>query len=53
MSIAKNELDIAPRKMFEAIYLVILGNKSGPRLGPFISMLDKDWLLNRLNQIEE
>jgi lysyl-tRNA synthetase class 1 len=50
-SIAKNELDIAPRKMFEAFYLVILGNKSGPRLGPFISMLDKDWLLKRLNQI--
>ena len=51
-SIAKNELDIAPKKMFEALYLIILGNKSGPRLGPFILMIDKDWLLKRLNEID-
>ena len=48
-SIAKNDLDLHPRKLFEAIYQVILGKKSGPRLGPFLSLLDKAWLLERFN----
>ena len=48
-NIAKENLNIPPRKLFEAIYLIILGKKNGPRLGPFISMLDKKWLLDRLN----
>jgi lysyl-tRNA synthetase class 1 len=48
-SIAKNEVDLPPRKLFEVIYLIILGKTSGPRLGPFLSLLDKDWLLKRLN----
>jgi len=52
-TIAKKELDIPPRKMFEALYLLLLGKKSGPRLGPFILMLDKDWLLKRLDQLED
>jgi len=52
-TIAKEELDIPPRKMFEAFYLLLLGNKSGPRLGPFILMLDKEWLVKRLNQLED
>jgi len=50
-SIAKKELKIAPKKMFEAFYLILLGKFSGPRLGPFIIMLDREWLLQRLNQI--
>jgi len=52
-TIAKEELDIPPKKMFEAFYLILLGKKSGPRLGPFISMLDKDWLIKRLDQLED
>ncbi len=48
-SIAKNDLDISPRKLFEAIYQIILGKKSGPRLGPFLTLLDKNWLLERFN----
>ncbi len=48
-SIAKDELDFPPRKFFEAIYKIILGKKSGPRLGPFLSLLDKNWLLKRLD----
>lgn len=51
-TIAKEELGIPPRKMFEAFYLILLGTKSGPRLGPFILMLDEDWLQNRLEQLE-
>jgi lysyl-tRNA synthetase class 1 len=50
-TIAKKELEIPPRKMFEALYLLLLGLKSGPRLGPFILMLDKSWLIERLNQL--
>jgi len=52
-TIAKEELEIPPRKMFEAFYRLLLGKKSGPRLGPFILMLDKEWLLKRLNQLED
>jgi len=50
-TIAKKELEIPPRKIFEALYLLLLGLKSGPRLGPFILMLDKPWLMERLNQL--
>jgi len=50
-TIAKKDLEIPPRKMFEAFYLLLLGSKSGPRLGPFIQMLDKSWLMERLNQL--
>lgn len=47
--IAKNQVDLSPKKLFEAIYQLILGKKSGPRLGPFLSLLDKNWLLERFN----
>lgn len=50
-TIAKEELEIPPKKLFEALYIIILGKQSGPRLGPFITMLDKGWLLTRLNQV--
>jgi len=52
-TIAKEELDIPPKTMFEAFYKILFGTKSGPRLGPFISMLDKDWLIKRLDQLED
>ncbi|MFW9970329.1 MAG: lysine--tRNA ligase [Candidatus Odinarchaeota archaeon] len=48
-SIAKKDLSIPPKKFFEALYLILLGKKSGPRLGPFLSLLEKSWLLERLN----
>ena len=48
-SIAKDDLDLPPRKLFEAIYQTILAKKSGPRLGSFLYALDKDWLLERFN----
>ena len=47
-NIAKEILEIKPKKMFEAIYMVILGKKFGPRLGPFLLLLDREWLLERL-----
>ena len=48
-TIANDDLKLPPRKMFEVIYQIILGKKSGPRLGSFLSLLDKQWLLERLN----
>ncbi|MFX0154010.1 MAG: lysine--tRNA ligase [Candidatus Hodarchaeota archaeon] len=48
-TIAKTDLGIPPRKLFEAIYQIVLGKKSGPRLGSFLSLLDKTWLLERFN----
>ena len=48
-AIAKEDLNIPPKKLFEAIYQMILGRKNGPKLGSFLKMLDKEWLLNRLN----
>ncbi len=48
-TIAKEDLNIAPKKMFQAIYQIILGKESGPRLGSFLSLLDRNWLLERLN----
>ncbi len=48
-SLAKNELNYPPRKLFEAVYQIILGKKNGPRLGPFLSLIDKNWLIERLN----
>ena len=47
-SIAKENLEIPPKKMFETVYQIILGKKFGPRLGSFLLLLDKNWLLNRL-----
>ncbi len=49
--IAKEKLDLAPRKLFEAIYLVVLGKKNGPRLGPFLAQLDREWLIRRLKSV--
>ena len=46
-TIAKSDLDLPPRKLFEAIYQIILGKKNGPRLGSFLSLLDRSWLLER------
>jgi len=48
-TIAKEDLKISPKKIFEGIYLIIIGKKYGPRLGPFLSLLDKNWLLDRLD----
>lgn len=48
-NIAKEKVEISPKKLFQALYQVMLGKKYGPRLGSFIILLDKEWLLNRLN----
>ncbi|MFX1237283.1 MAG: lysine--tRNA ligase [Promethearchaeota archaeon] len=48
-TIAKNDLGIPPKHLFQAIYSIILGKKKGPRLGSFLLLLDKAWLVERLS----
>ncbi len=48
-TIAKEELRIAPKKLFQALYQVILGEKNGPRIGSLIILIDREWILERLD----
>jgi len=45
------KVGIKPSEMFEAIYLVLIGRKSGPRVGNFISALDKEFVVKRFKEI--
>jgi len=37
-------------ELFKAIYLALLGRESGPRVGNFISVLDKEFVISRLTE---
>ncbi|MFQ6130287.1 MAG: hypothetical protein ACE5OT_05765, partial [Candidatus Hadarchaeaceae archaeon] len=37
-------------ELFKAIYLALLGRESGPRVGNFISVLDKEFVIPRLRE---
>ena len=37
-------------ELFKAIYLTLLGRESGPRVGNFISVLDKEFVISRLRE---
>jgi lysyl-tRNA synthetase class 1 len=50
-SIAK-KYDIKPSDFFKTIYNLFLGKNEGPRLGPFLAILDKKFVINRLKLIE-
>lgn len=39
-----------PNEIFQAIYLVLLGRDSGPRVGNFISALDRDFVVSRFRE---
>lgn len=44
----KGESGLTPQEFFGAIYAVFLGKNSGPKVGWFLSTLNKDFLLKRL-----
>jgi lysyl-tRNA synthetase class 1 len=46
----KSRISIEPGQLFEAIYVSILGKKSGPKAGWFLSVIDIDWLKKRLGE---
>lgn len=41
------ELGLSARKSFQATYICLLGRKSGPRAGWFITSLDRDFVVTR------
>lgn len=47
------ELDLNPKKLFQTIYLAILGTKSGPRLGYFLVSMDRDFVIERFRAASE
>lgn len=47
---AADKLDIGPGGVFKAAYLALLGQSGGPRLGPFLAGLERDWALTRLRE---
>ena len=38
------------REFFKALYLIYFGKPYGPRIAPYLSMLDKEFVLNRLRK---
>lgn len=44
----KDELGMQPKEVFVALYRLLIGKTSGPRAGWFLSILPRDWLVDRL-----
>lgn len=44
----KDELDIPPKELFSTLYQAVINKSSGPRAGWFLSILPREWLVNRL-----
>jgi lysyl-tRNA synthetase, class I len=44
----KDTTGLAPKQLFAALYKVLIGQDHGPRAGWFLSILPRDWLINRL-----
>lgn len=46
----KDEKGIAPAELFSALYLAFLGKPYGPKAGWFLSVLDRNFVLRRLEE---
>jgi len=46
-------LDISTSDFFKTLYLLLLGKDKGPRAAPFLSLLNKDFVLERLIEVDE
>lgn len=46
----KNELQLEPKDIFEAVYIALLGTPTGPRAGWFLSALDTNFLRKRFKE---
>lgn len=44
----KEQGSMNPQQVFEPLYRALIGKKSGPRAGWFLSILPRDWLIARL-----
>lgn len=47
----KKEMGIEPKELFSAIYISFLGKDRGPKVGWFLSVLDKSFLEKRLEEV--
>lgn len=45
--------DLKPKKLFQAIYKVLLGKKSGPRVGNFLTALEDEFVVERFRNATE
>jgi len=46
----KDAIQLEPKQLFSALYRLLIGKTSGPRAGWFLSLLPKQWLIDRLKQ---
>lgn len=46
----KTEVPITPAELFSALYFAFLGKSYGPKAGWFLSVLEKDFVLRRLDE---
>ena len=46
----KGGLPVETGRFFRDLYLILLGSEMGPRAAPFLAVLEKDWVLRRLNE---
>jgi len=46
----KTDIPISPKELFSGIYELFLGRASGPKAGWFLSVLPRDYVLNRLKK---
>lgn len=44
----KENSSLAPKELFLTLYKILIGKDSGPRVGWFLSILPRDWLIDRL-----
>ncbi len=44
----KDSTGLEPKELFSTLYRVLIGKTSGPRAGWFLSILPRDWLIQRL-----
>ncbi len=47
----KESTHINPKEFFEAIYMSVLGKKSGPKAGWFLSVIDREFLVKRFGEV--
>ena len=50
----KGKFNLSRKQMtqfFGALYQILLGTSRGPRFAPFIAALEKEWVVNRLSEI--
>jgi len=52
----KGKFSLSRKKMtlfFSALYQILIGTSRGPRFAPFIAALEKEWVINRLSEIDK